>query len=412
MTAVTVPERRYLIPRQPHGKTLRELLDIALRVEFATIPPYLTAMYSIKDKASSAYQFVRGVALEEMLHLNLAANLLNAVGGTPTLVTEAGAAHPFPPSYPAYLSEDAEDGGPYLQLMAASPELFRSTFMRIEQPAQPDAVAQEEDFSTVGQLYSAILKKLEEYDRTPGRTYDVTRQSEQWNFGNSGGTVVLVKDLESAKKAVNEIVEQGEGADMSGELDDPKYRVREPWGQYEYYGPRADGTYGPVLGTPLEMSHYFKFKAIADGTVPLPPTYPMIANPAKAKYENPTAAALSDLFDHAYSVLVDDLQKALRGDRDLFFTSVVPAMRVSLPSLAAELMQTPIAAESHTPDDPTAGPAFRYLPVKDRRKPQELDQLVADLATGRRKGGSPTLAATLRRIQENRPETRTEADHV
>ncbi len=41
---------------------------------------------------------MHGVALEEMLHLNLAANLLNAVGGTPTLVTEAGAADPFPPS--------------------------------------------------------------------------------------------------------------------------------------------------------------------------------------------------------------------------------------------------------------------------------------------------------------------------
>ncbi len=95
--------------------------------------------------------------------------------------------------------------------MAASPELFRSTFMRIEQPAQPDALPQEEGFSTIGQLYSAILKKLEEYDRTAGRTYDISRQSEQWNFGDSGGTVVLVRDLESAKKAVNEIVEQGEG---------------------------------------------------------------------------------------------------------------------------------------------------------------------------------------------------------
>lgn len=273
MGSVTEYGARYIIPssatRSFSGRTLQELLQIALRVEFATIPPYLTAMYSIKDKGSEAYQFVRGVVLEEMIHLNLAANLLNAVGGEPELVVPPGRGNPFPPRYPAHLSEDAEDGGPYLQLMAASAELFRSTFMRIEQPAQPDAPPQEAGFSTIGQLYAAILAKFEEYDHDTGK-YDAARQSERWNFGNSGGTVIIVRDLDSAKRAINEIVEQGEGADMTGELRDPDYRVREPWGQYEYYGPRADGTYGPVLGTPLELSHYFKFKAIADGTTRFP----------------------------------------------------------------------------------------------------------------------------------------------
>ncbi len=57
---------------------------MAIKLEHATIPPYLTALYSIKpDPRKSnhdSYNIIRAVAVEEMLHLTLAANLLNAVG--------------------------------------------------------------------------------------------------------------------------------------------------------------------------------------------------------------------------------------------------------------------------------------------------------------------------------------------
>ena len=38
---------------------------------------------------------------------------------------------------------------------------------------------------------------------------------------------------------------------------------------------REDGTYGPILGTPWEMSHYYKFQALANGAIPSPTAYPM-----------------------------------------------------------------------------------------------------------------------------------------
>jgi hypothetical protein len=399
------------LPEDPLPK-LRRLLQYAVQLEFATIPPYLTAMYSMQDKKSYAYHLVRSVVMEEMVHLNLAANLLNAVGGSVWLVTREARTMPSPPTYPCYLFSGSDKGnGPYLQLMPASPELFRETFMKIEQPAEPYALPQDKDFSTIGQLYSMILdlfiqlgKKIE---------YDTQFQNDDWNFGNNGGSVIVVRDLETAKKAINEIIEQGEGADMSftNAPDARRYRITQPWGQYTYYGPRVDGTYGPVLGTPAEMSHYFKFKAIADKTVPLPAVYPMMPNPSVDRYKNALAKDLSKLFDRCYSYLVRALQYALQGrteQQNLFFTEVVPLMRVALPVLATQLMQTPARADrTNTSVDTTAGPSFTYLERStDTKAPTVtnfIEKLIVQVQDGDRPGGTDTLVAALRKVLDNLP---------
>ncbi|AHH97036.1 ferritin-like protein [Kutzneria viridogrisea] len=373
------------------GTTLEKLLQTALQVEFSAIPPYLTAMYSITDKTSRAYQLIRSVAMEEMLHLNLACNLLNAIGGKPELVISGK----FPPRYPAHLSDEASGGGVYLQLMPASRQLIREVFMRIEQPAQPDAPAQPAQFSTIGQLYKAIKDRLADYQGG----YDTSRQTTSWNFGNNGGTVIEVRDKKSAMQAINEIVEQGEGADMARELNPDEYQIRQPWGQYEYYGPRADGTYGPVLGTPLEMSHYFKFKAIADGTTPLPETYPMAPNPSVDKFENQLAVELGNLFNASYSIMVDELQKALHGDTEVFFTHAVPLMRTAMPVLATQLMQTPVAAKGYTSVDPAAGPPFRYVAgVTVQEITRAVDRLAEAVTEGRHPSAPSTLVAALYKV--------------
>ena len=63
---------------------LREHLQWAIELEHATIPPYLSALYSIDPARNpEVAEVVRSVFVEEMLHLLLAANLLNAVGGRP-----------------------------------------------------------------------------------------------------------------------------------------------------------------------------------------------------------------------------------------------------------------------------------------------------------------------------------------
>lgn len=47
----------------------------------STIPPYLYALYSLKDKKGSAYGMLASIAVEEMLHAGLAANMLTAING-------------------------------------------------------------------------------------------------------------------------------------------------------------------------------------------------------------------------------------------------------------------------------------------------------------------------------------------
>ena len=84
---------------------LKDQLQIALVLEHSTIPPYLCALYSIKPGTNlMAANIIRSVVLEEMLHMIMVANLLNAIGGCPMIgERETGAHGKFIPEYPTRL---------------------------------------------------------------------------------------------------------------------------------------------------------------------------------------------------------------------------------------------------------------------------------------------------------------------
>src|SRR4051812_36113673 len=91
---------------------LLESLQTAMRLEHATIPVYLQAAWSLRvptdsspDTNSIIREIIRDVALEEMLHLTLVANLINALGGTPTMNTRG-----FFASYPCRLPGSVQTG--------------------------------------------------------------------------------------------------------------------------------------------------------------------------------------------------------------------------------------------------------------------------------------------------------------
>ena len=84
---------------------LKDYLQVAIQLEHAVIPPYLTAAYSAKIEANRpSIDIIRAVAKEEMLHLTLAANLLNAIGGQPDLISPG-----FVPPYPTHLPTGQDD---------------------------------------------------------------------------------------------------------------------------------------------------------------------------------------------------------------------------------------------------------------------------------------------------------------
>ena len=369
-------------------------LQYAAIVELSTIPPYLTALYSLKDKTSKAFQIIRSVVMEEMLHLNLVCNLINAIGYKPQLV------HPFPDpdrpgrtlpnktiSYPTNIPHHHK-GGPFIVLMPASKTLMQNTFMAIEQPAKQNAPSEGDKFKTIGQLYAAIeegFKKCVEIygDGHNGLFKDDTEcQHTKYYFGSSGGRAIKIKDLKTALRACEEIKKQGEGA--------PNPKNPENWeedfGYYEYYGDRQDGTYGPILGTPVEMSHYLKFKDMAEGKIPLGDVYPMMPNPHPDNFTHEHTKELASIFDGCYSMMLRTLELCFSRKKkpgsseerepDPFFTIIVPLMKTIFPAVATRLMQLPVLPSGDANLGPNAGPCFEYTDQLDfetiREKVNEL----------------------------------------
>lgn len=107
---------------------LRLALEGAVTLEFATIPPYLCALWSVKDDLSYVARSLRQVLQEEMLHMALAANMLVSIGGRPPIARAV-------PVYPGKLPLDVH---PELTVpLAGLSDGALTTFMEIERPNHP-----------------------------------------------------------------------------------------------------------------------------------------------------------------------------------------------------------------------------------------------------------------------------------
>ncbi|HUR35631.1 MAG TPA: ferritin-like domain-containing protein [Vicinamibacterales bacterium] len=330
---------------------LREHLQWAIQLEHATLPPYLCALYSIKPGTNhAAANVIASVFIEEMLHMTLAANVLNAVGGAPSLDKPD-----FIPRYPAYLPHSANAF--QVSLLPFSPEAV-DTFLKIERPEEASAPAEAEGYETIGQFYQAIEEGLRLLCGTLGEkqvfTGDPARQITPDTFQYSGsGRVVPVYDLASALAAIDEIEEQGEGL-----------KHAEVWdGDRDMYHPERE-----------EVAHYFRFMEITQGrsfrrgdspaSGPTGPAfevdwsavYPMRPNPRSQDFHGGSAiVARMGEFNLAYSDLLRDLHRTFNGEPGRLFKTI-PAM-LQLKQLAQALMQMPSGdGTTH------AGPSFEYMP--------------------------------------------------
>ena len=85
---------------------LKTALQQAIMLEHSTIPAYLYALYSIKANSNALIRgLMQSVVVEEMLHMSLACNILNAIGGNP-VIDDPG----FLPRYPGPLPGAVETG--------------------------------------------------------------------------------------------------------------------------------------------------------------------------------------------------------------------------------------------------------------------------------------------------------------
>ncbi|HEY1607260.1 MAG TPA: ferritin-like domain-containing protein [Allosphingosinicella sp.] len=149
---------------------LKTNLQVAVEVELATIPIYLFGYYSIARDAASgeaidpplafankAAGIIMSIAVEEMLHMSLSANVLYAMGGTPILYGKAPSAYPTLLPYHNPVGPPGP-GGDTSELCPLARFSFVQLwhYLQIEYPEKLDAPPQDSNWQTIGQLYSYV----------------------------------------------------------------------------------------------------------------------------------------------------------------------------------------------------------------------------------------------------------------
>src|SRR3712207_5578172 len=111
---------------------LHGLLQSAIQLEHATIPPYLTAAYSLQFGINTGIRnAIANIAEEKMLDMAIMANVLNAVGGRVEFDKPK-----FCPDYPEPLPMNI-GSGMVVGLRKFSKSLVHDVFMAIEEPEHP-----------------------------------------------------------------------------------------------------------------------------------------------------------------------------------------------------------------------------------------------------------------------------------
>jgi hypothetical protein len=325
---------------------LTAALQTALRLEHSTIPPYLYALYSLVPGRNQAVaSILESVVEEEMLHMTLIANLLNALGASPAV--DDGA---FVPHYPGPLPGSVE-GDLVVGLAPCSVELVGDVFMVIEQPETPlqfPAGLTAADQLTIGEYYARIRRVLTTLDDA-----DISGdESRQVGPERVKGSVV-VGDVDAACQAIDVIVAQGEGT-----ATEP---VEVFGDQYAHYYRFAEIRHGRRLvpnldadeTTPPERRYLY-----AGDPVPFDPggVYPVPTDPKADQYADGSADRyVCNIFNYTYSSLLKVLHSVFNGHPEHLDAGL--GLMMSLEQQAKDMMSGSGTA-GHS-----VGPSFEWQPV-------------------------------------------------
>jgi hypothetical protein len=311
---------------------LHAYLHAAMQLEHGTIPPYLSALYSMHTgKNSDAFHVIRTVAVEEMLHLTLAANILNAVGGTPELT---GA--DFVPTYPTYLPDGETDF--QVSRQAFSKECLEM-FLNIERPGtapheEARLVSRHRDrgkhlagshmdskmrYWSIGEFYEEIKRGLRHLNDEMGKSLfcgDPARQAGPEYYYSGGGDLIPVTDIKTADAAIRLISEQGEG--LKGGIYDFEHELAHDYrfeqllrGRYYQKGDQRGNPTGPSLRVDWDAAYPIKKDASIDD-------FP--------EGSEMRAAAID--FNRRYAAFLALLTKAYNGSPQLLIDAVVEMFRL------------------------------------------------------------------------------------
>lgn len=317
---------------------LLKAVQCAVELEHSTLPPYLYALWSLTGPGNQEVAaLIQSVTGEEMLHMGLACNLLNALGGSPAIDTPD-----FVPTYPGPLPCTVESSLT-VPLQPFSPQHVESVFMVIEQPEDPldfPGEGPEAQSLTIGKFYESIRAQMQGASFTPDRN-QVTHPLMPELFA--------IGDADDACRAIDLIVEQGEGTSTSPlDLE----------GDYAHYYRFAEIVHGrklvknpdPTLPPDQQFSYTgdpvtFDPEGVID----------LVENPTPEMYAGTAAEQLAANFDYTYTSMLRSLHATFNGSPGQLVAAM--GLMQSMKVQAVDLMGVELASGKF------AGPTFRYRPT-------------------------------------------------
>ena len=322
---------------------LHDVVQDAIELEHATLPPYLTAMFSLHpEKNDKIRSIIRSVVMQEMLHMTIACNILNSLHGQPK-INKKGFIPEFPPGkLPMCVASDLT-----IELRPYSKNQVKDTFMKIEEPEHPidfKAAAVAEDEVTIGDFYTALKEKILALGgaKLPGNP---DRQVITYFPADQLFPIITKED---AAKAIDVIIKQGEGTSTS-----------------------------PTDGDG-ELAHYYRFEEIYEGKelVVDPrapkgysftgPDIPFDINAVFNLYPNTKAAMLpegseerrnANQLNFVYAKLLNGLHRTFNGEPDFFHNTL--GLMFDLKLIAERLCAAPFPGKPGY----NVGPPFEYVDI-------------------------------------------------
>ena len=296
-----------------HREHLWYLLAEASQLEHMIMCQYLYAGFSLKRDSAEGLiaeqaaavarwrEVLRGIAVQEMLHFALVANLMSSIGAAPVLTRPnfPQRSNYFPPGVLLDLlpfGDAALTHFLYLERPEGMERQDAEGFVPGAPPHEPvepgEALPRVQDFATVGHLYRGIAEGLSHLVSRLGEgavfvgppRAQATPELFHWP------ELVAVTDLRSAHAAIEEIIEQGEGA--RGDWRSAHYgRFLSMWEEYSELR-RQDPSFEPARPVIAAFTRQ-------PYDVPLP--QPVLTEPV--------AHAAAELFSLGYEALLQMLTR-------------------------------------------------------------------------------------------------------
>src|SRR5512133_1239105 len=367
------PEAAFVIE---HREALIYMLYEAAELEQGIMCQYLFAAFSLKqreDEGLTAQELeavlrwrrvVAHVATEEMLHLALVQNLLSAIGSAPPLARPnlPAPAHHYPAGVILTLVPFGERALQHFMFLERPEGMALEGAEGIDAPvheavplmAEGDIVPQPQDFATVGHLYRSIEHGIDHLAEKFGERYlfvgparaQATSDYFHWP------ELVAVTDLASAHRAIDTILEQGEGA-------------RGHWQNAHF------GQFVRIL------DEYRQLKAANPDLAPARPVLFATARPSEhddtvPRITEPVASRCTDLFNVGYEVLLQLLQRYFAHTEETdaqlaTLSSAAIALMVGVLRPLGDLITTLPVGPEHP--GRTAGPSFELFYETDYLMP-------------------------------------------